>query len=344
MKPQRTEPSVRTSPASQPIGDVPQKHDIGLALGGGGARGLAHIAMLEAFDELGIKPGIISGTSIGAIFGAAYASGISGKDLRAHTKDVLSRRFGLVRDLFAARSHSLQRLLNPFASRTAILDPLAVLDLVMPKTMPTSFDDLKIPLKIVASDFYDQEPIVFTDGAVLPAVAASMALPVIFQPVMFNGRAMIDGGLTNPLPFDLLLQDARIIVAIDVTGAPVPDPKRTAPTAFEALFASAFLFESSIVKEKLKASQPDILISAGTSKFQVLDFLKVDDILAAAEPAKEKLKAQLDRIMSVETLAQVHGHFQDRRPEPPSLPAPKRRRNLLMRRKRKPAGDDGTDA
>lgn len=317
---------VRIAPQSQPTAPPTAPFEIGLALGGGGARGLAHIAMLEAFDELGIKPGIISGTSIGAIFGAAYASGISGKELRTHTKDVLSRRFGLLRDLFAARSHSLQRLLNPFQSRTSILDPLAVLDLVMPKAMQTSFGDLQIPLKIVASDFYDQEPIVFNDGPVLPAVAASMALPVIFQPVMFDGRAMIDGGLTNPLPFDLLLQDARIIVAIDVTGAPVPDPKRSAPTAFEALFASAFLFESSIVKEKLKASQPDILISAGTSKFQVLDFLKVDEILAAAEPAKERLKQQLDRILSVETLPQEAPQ------EIVESPEPKRRRGLLRRR------------
>ena len=65
---------------------------IGLALGGGGARGLAHIVMLEAFDELGIKPSIISGTSIGAIYGAAYASGICAKDIRAHTKEVLAQR------------------------------------------------------------------------------------------------------------------------------------------------------------------------------------------------------------------------------------------------------------
>lgn len=297
---------MRTQPQSQPVSSPSAPHGIGLALGGGGARGLAHIAMLEAFDELGVKPGIISGTSIGAIFGAAYASGISGKDLRDHTRDVLSRRFGLLRDLFAARSHSLQRLLNPFQSRTAILDPLAVLDMVMPKAITTEFEKLEIPLKIVASDFYDQEPIVFQNGAVLPAVAASMALPVIFHPVVFDGRALIDGGLTNPLPFDLLLQDARIIVAIDVSGAPVPDPKRSAPTAFEALFASAFLFESSIVKEKLKASQPDILISAGTSKYQALEFLKVDEILAAAEPAKERLKQQLDRILSVETLPLIH--------------------------------------
>ena len=278
---------------------------IGLALGGGGARGLAHIVMLEAFDELGIKPKVISGTSIGAIYGAAYASGLSGKDIRAHTKDLLSQRFGLVRDLFAARALPLQRLLNPFTARTAILDPHALLDLVMPKGVKATFQELTIPLKVVASDFYQQEAAVFTDGPLRHAVAASMALPVIFQPVIFEGRALIDGGLTNPLPYDLLMDEADLVVAIDVSGAPIPDPARNTPTAFEALFASAFLFERSIVKEKLKSSQPDILISSGTSQFQVLDFLKFDDILAAAEPAKEKLKAQLDRVLSVETLPQL---------------------------------------
>ena len=305
---------------------------IGLALGGGGARGLAHIVMLEAFDELGIKPSVISGTSIGAIYGAAYASGVPAKDLRAHTKVVLSQRFGLVRDLFAARSQPLQRMLNPFASRSSILDPQAVLDLVLPKGVKTSFEDLEIALKIVASDFYNQEPVVFTQGPLRQAIAASMALPVIFQPVMFEGRAMIDGGLTNPLPFDLVTNEARIIVAIDVTGAPVLDPKRASPTAFEALFASAFLFENSIVKEKLKASQPDILISAGTSQFQVLDFLKVDEILAAAEPAKERLKAQLERVLSVETLAQhetLDGVSLNDELEASRAP---RRRGLLKRR------------
>ena len=304
---------------------------IGLALGGGGARGLAHIVMLEAFDELGIKPSIISGTSIGAIYGAAYASGLSGKDLRAHSREVLSQRFSLVRDLFAARSQPFQRLFNPFAVRTAILDPFAVLDLVLPKSIKSSFAELKIPLKIVASDFYDQEPVVFSEGSVRTAVAASMALPVIFQPVMSEGRALIDGGMTNPLPFDLLLDDANIVIAIDVSGAPVPDPARTSPTAFEALFASAFLFERSIVREKLKHSQPDILISGGTSQYQVLDFLKIDEILAAAEPAKDKLKAQIDRVLSVDTLTQIEPleHRDEMR-----APRPKRRVGLLKRSKK----------
>ena len=300
---------------------------IGVALGGGGARGLAHIPMLEAFDELGIRPNVIAGTSIGAIYGAAYASGISGKELRAHTELVLSQRFGLVRDLFAARAQPFQRVMNLFATRSALLDPDALLDLVMPKGLAKDFESLAIPLKIVASDFYDQEPYIFTTGALRPAVAASMALPVIFQPVIHDGRTLIDGGLTNPLPFDLLFAEADIVVAIDVSGAPVPDPTRAFPTAFDSLFASAFIFERSIVKEKLKSAQPDILVSSGTSRYQVLDFLKFNDIFAAAEPAKERLKAQLLRVLSVETLPQVEAREQEfiTAVATPQLEKPKRR-------------------
>jgi NTE family protein len=288
-----------------PLEPARRQPSIGLALGGGGARGLAHVVMLEAFDELGIKPKIISGTSIGAIYGAAYASGLSAREIRSHTEEVLSQRLALLRDLFAARAQPLQRLLNVFSAPSAIFNADALLDFVMPKGTKAAFEDLEIPLKIVASDFYDQEQAIFTSGPLMPAVAASMALPAVFEPVIIKGRALVDGGLTNPLPFDLLTNDCDIVVAIDVSGTPVPNPKRDHPSALEALFSSAFLFERSIVREKLKSAQPDILIHAGTGQFQVLEFLKHAEILAAALPAKERLKAQLGRVLSVETLAQI---------------------------------------
>lgn len=305
---------------------------IGLALGGGGARGLAHIAMLEAFDELGVRPSIIAGTSIGALYGAAYASGISGKDLRDHTRFILAQRFGLIRDLFIATAQPFQRLIGVFGRRNAILDPIAMLEVILPKDVKADFAQCEIPIKIVASDFYDQEPRIFTEGPLRPAVAASMALPVIFQPVMAGGKALIDGGLTNPLPFDLLMGEADIVVAIDVSGVPVPNSRRPDPTAFEALFSSAFLFEHTIIKEKLKSAQPDILINAGTSHYQVLDFLKFDQILEAAAPAKEKLKQQLTRVLSVETLPELAAPSEPMRAV---IETPKRKRRGLLSRTRK---------
>lgn len=280
-------------------GKVPS---IGLVLGGGGARGLAHILMLEAFDELGIKPKIIAGTSIGAIFGAAYAAGLSAREIRSLTEETLTKRIGLVRDLFAARVQGTGRFWEFVAARTAFLAPAALLDLVLPSRVPQSFEDLAIPLRVVASDFYALEAAVFSSGALRPAVAASIALPVIFEPVLIDGRSLIDGGLTNPLPFDLIAGEADILVAIDVSGTTVPSASRPRPTALEALFASPFLFERSIVREKLKAHQPDIYIDAGTGRYQALEFLKVRDILSAAEPAKAQLREQLERVLAGEEI------------------------------------------
>jgi NTE family protein len=282
-----------------------RKPSIGLVLGGGGARGLAHILMLEVFDELGIKPKIIAGTSIGAIFGAAYASGLDARDIRAHTEDVLTNRVGLLRDVFASRVQKSGGFWNLFSARTALLAPGALLDLVLPPGVPQTFEELAIPLSVVASDFYAIDATVFSSGALRPAVAASMALPVIFEPVLIGGRSLIDGGLTNPLPFDLIAQQVDVVVAIDVSGTTVPSPSRPRPTAIEALFASSFLFERSIVREKLKAHRPDIYIDGGTGRYQALDFLKVREILAAAEPAKAELRERLKLLLADDARTRV---------------------------------------
>jgi NTE family protein len=306
---------------------------IALALGGGGARGLAHIPILEAFDELGLRPKIMSGTSIGAIFAAAYASGLSGRQIRAHTQEVLRKRLDLVRDLYSARVRTSRRIWNVFAAGGAFLAPDRLLDIILPPRIGHDFEHLAIPLKIVASDFYAQEPVVFSSGLLRRAIAASIALPVIFEPVVDEGRVLIDGGLVNPLPFDILNGEADLTVAIDVSGAPVRRPDRQTPKAWETLFASNFIFERTIIKEKLRSRHPDVYIDAGTSRFQILDFLKLDEILAAAEPAKDRLKAQLARVMEAETLEVVEAAEAPKEIAPP----PKRlsRRPLLRRSRSK---------
>lgn len=323
----------KTTPAVAARGSGPpapvRRPTVALALGGGGARGLAHVLMLEALDELGIRPVAIAGTSIGAIFGAAYASGLSAREIRAHCDVVLGERLGLLREVFAARAGSLFSL---FSARSALLDPAALLELLMPRNLALDFSGLAIPLEVVASDFYAQEPVVLATGALRHAVAASMALPVVFQPVLHEGRALIDGGLVSPLPFDLLAGKADIVIAIDVSGTSVPSDRRPHPSAAEALWATAFIFERSIIREKLKSQRPDIYIEAGTGHFQVLDFLRFNDILAAAMPAKERLKTSLARMLATETLPVVE----------PALPAAEEpaagRRRLLPRRRTKSDG------
>ncbi len=322
---------VSSAPTPAPRSGTPS---IGLALGGGGARGLAHIPILEAFDELGLRPKIIAGTSIGAIFAAAYAAGLSGKQIRAHTFEVLKKRLDLVRDLYSARVRASGGFFNALAPRPAFLAPERLLDIILPARVPREFESLTTPLKIVASDFYAQEAVVFSSGALRQAVAASMALPVLFQPMVIDGRVLIDGGLVNPLPFDLIAGEADLIVAVDASGAPVRRAGQEMPKAWETLFASNFIFERSIIREKLRTQQPDLYIDAGTSRFQILDFLKIEEILAAAEPAKERVKAQLARMLEAQTLPAAEEA--DHASLLPELPEPQRRgRRMLMKRERR---------
>ena len=297
---------------------------IALALGGGGARGIAHILMLEVFDELGLKPKIIAGTSIGAIFGAAYASGLSAKLIRAHAEEVLgSKRFGIARLLISARSEPILKILNILPVRSSLLAPEQLLDLVLPSKFARDFAHLQIPLKIVATDFYAQEQVVIESGSLRSAVAASMALPAIFAPVVRNGdQLLMDGGLVNPLPFDLLHGMADIVVAVDVSGASTGPGKRVQPTAFEALVASSQILQRSIVREKLKALQPDIYVDVDVDAFNVLGFHKFRDILAAAEPAKAHLRRQLQRVLASQTVETLPAVVPS---EPPAKPARKRR-------------------
>jgi NTE family protein len=309
----------------------PGKHPrIGLALGGGGARGIAHILILEVFDELGIRPSIITGTSIGAIYGAAYAAGLSAAYIRAHTEEVLSQRLDLVRQLVSARAPPVQRLFNLLPLRTGLLSAEAVLDRLLPSRLPATFEDLGIPLAVVATDFHAQEALLVREGALKTAVAASIALPALFAPVALGGRSLIDGGLVNPLPFDLITPaEADIIVAVDVSGG-ARDEGAVSPGALEALFASTQILQRSIVREKLKSTRPDIYIDSTVERFHMLEFHKFRDILRSAAPAKELLKRQLERVLAAETISEA-------KVVPDSPPAlPKKKRRLLLPGRRKP--------
>jgi NTE family protein len=296
---------------------------IALALGGGGARGLAHILMLEVLDELGLKPKVIAGTSIGAVFGAAYASGLSAKLIRAHTEEVLSQRFDTIRQLLSARSEPVLKIFNILPIRSALLKPELLLEFLLPGKMARNFAELSIPLKIVTTDYYAQEQVILSEGPLRPAIAASMALPALFSPVTIDGRMFMDGGLVNPLPFDSIKGEADITIAVDVSGAPILPGKRSHPSAFSVLMSSVQILQRTIVREKLKALQPDIYVDVEVDEFYVLDFHRFKHILAAAAPAKEYLRSKLARVLAsqpAETLPAVVA------PAPPPHQQPRKRR------------------
>jgi len=274
-----------------------QNGGVGLALGGGGARGLAHIPVLEALDELGVRPERIAGTSIGAIFGAAYASGMTGAEIRAHTLDVLGQPARVLRKLMELLPRGFREMFTRSALMPAQFDAGRVIDLFLPAGVKQDFCELEIPLSIVATDFYGWHEAELTTGPLRQAIAASIALPVIFRPVTMGGRVLIDGGIVNPLPVDKLA-GSKLVIAVDVVGGPEKRAKRETPSATEAIFGASQILMQAIITEKLRHDKADILLRPAINQFRVLDFLKARAILEAAGPVKEELKIRLDQVLS----------------------------------------------
>ncbi len=287
---------------SRPLATKGATPSIALALGGGGARGLAHVLILEVFDELGIRPSFITGTSIGALYGAAYAAGMPAALIRAHTEEILGQRLDLARNLIAARSDPVQKLFRLFSLRSSLLKPETLLEHILPSRVPRRFEDLQIPLAVVATDFYAQDSVVLAEGELRRAIAASIALPVLFQPVIVNNRALMDGGLVDPLPFDLTVGRGDITVAVDVSGAPRSDPRDMGPGAVEAIVSCSQILQRSLVREKLRRTQPDIYIDVDVDAFHVLEFHRFSEILLAAQTAKAQLKRKLERLLASHTV------------------------------------------
>jgi NTE family protein len=265
---------------------------VAIALGGGGARGLGHIAALEALDELGVAPTAIAGTSIGAVIGAGYAAGMRGVDIRAFALGALRNRTELMRKLMRARVGRFSDLVLRGRGNPVLLDGEICLDLFWPEVVPDFFEELTIPLLVVATDFHERRELVMSRGALAPAVAGSMAIPGWIQPVAYEGRFLIDGGAVNPLPYDALFERADIVVAVDVTfGARRAELRR--PTPFQSMIGAAQIMQGAITAQKLKTRPPDILVRPGVEQFGILDFRRVSQIVRAAEPAKDELKQAL---------------------------------------------------
>lgn len=270
-----------------------------LALSGGGAAGLGHIPVLQALDDLGIRPAAISGTSIGAIIGAGYASGLSGAEIREWVLHLANSPLATVRRFWA--SH-LGDSLNPFKT----LDARSVLDAILPETVPATFEGLEIPTIVVATDYFARKEAHFSTGVLRDALAASFSLPGIFSPAIMRGRLYLDGGITNNLPFDAF-PEGDTVVAVDVSTEPPVTPETLAaagidaknpPSALAVSMEAMRIMMVANLNTRLQYRPPTILIKPASSRFQVLDFRDVPAILAAAESAREETKRLLDLAMS----------------------------------------------
>ena len=265
---------------------------VAIALGGGGARGIAHVLALEALDELGIRPAAIAGTSMGAVIGAAYSAGLEARSIRGHILRVLRNRPDVMGKLLKARVGRFADLVLRGRGNPVLLDPEIFLDLFWPAGVPENFESLVIKTFVVATNYSNRDEIVFRSGALKTAVAGSMAIPGLFRPVEYGSSVLIDGGAVNPLPYDLLFASADIVVAIDVTFGGRSRARRV-PSPLESMFGAAQIMQGAITAQKISRRPPDVLIRPGVEQFGVLDFFRAGQILRGAESAKDELKSAL---------------------------------------------------
>ncbi|MEZ5278402.1 MAG: patatin-like phospholipase family protein [Opitutaceae bacterium] len=275
-----------------------KKPKVGIALGGGGVRGLAHIPALETLDTLGIRPCGVAGTSMGALIGALYAAGLSGKDIRAIVKANFSDSGDSIKESYSKKVALLKWIggVRPSWEGSGLLKADGLIERLIDEMSAETFEDLQIPLRVVATDFFSGEPVVFDSGELLPALKASMSIPGVFVPVERDGRVLVDGGIVNNLPFDLLPDDCGITVAIDVA----PTRKSTdgeAPGMVDAILGMFDIMVDRITTIRLEEKPPDIYIRPELVGIRILDFDKVSDVFEQAQPAIDELEKQLkDRL------------------------------------------------
>ncbi len=273
---------------------APFDQRIALTLGGGGARGLAHIPVLEAFDELGLTPKIIAGTSIGSLIGACYASGMKGKEIRSFSLELFEKRTELIKRLFSGQTSSWRSIFK--LSSAAVVEADKLFELVLPKGLPDTIEELDIPIRVVATDYITQSQIILHRGPLLPAIGASCALPALLAPIKYDGRLLIDGGFVNPTPFDVVSDQAEHTIAVDLTGRQ-EDADTSTPGAVDLLIGSTQIALRRLVQEKLACARPAVLLTPDVRRFHSLDFYKAKEILVAAAPMKEQTKQALARLL-----------------------------------------------
>ncbi len=247
---------------------------IGLALGGGGARGLAHLGVWQRLDELGVPIHCIAGTSIGAIAGAIIAAGRIQEALAWCAQPDWKKLPPL---MFGNRLSS-KALMQGRRVEKQIAELIGV----------QTFDELSLPFAAVATDFHTGEPVVMREGDLLSAVRASMSIPGVFRPVERDGRILIDGQLVDPVPVAACrAMGADTVIAVDINPPNTTVTTKPWPKAniIDVLVGTVSIFNQAMTRRALSLNRPDVLIRPKVGDIWMLDFRHAERLVALGRDA-----------------------------------------------------------
>jgi len=275
---------------------------IGFALGAGSARGWAHIGVLRALSDAGIKPDLIAGCSVGAFVGAAFAAGRL-EQVEAFALGVDRRRMLQLAD---------------FGWRGGLIKGERINEVFREQFVESEFSDLPIPLAAVATDLHSGQEVWLREGKVSDAVAASIAVPGLFRPVLHQERYLVDGSVVNPIPVSLCrAMGADIVLAVDLgsdlvgrnvrdsdrapngtggfmsrvlprynpTSERQAEPELAPPSLIESLMGSINIMQLRIARSRLAGEPPDVLLTPRLGHLGLLDYHRA--AIAVAEGRDE---------------------------------------------------------
>jgi NTE family protein len=276
----------------------PRVPAIGVALGGGFARGMAHIGVLKVLEEEGIPVRIVAGTSVGALIGAAYCSGVSIEELEkvAHSvRFTTFARWTVSRYGFASNDRMVSFLTRTLKVKT--------------------FEELRIPLGVTATDFNSGEGVVFHSGSIIDPVRASCAYPGMFLPVNIRGRWLVDGMLSHPVPTRPLREmGADRVLAVHLKGQ---WSKNGAPRHLFDVIGQSFAIAQDMMSHLWRGAA-DVVVEPDVAGFAYDDFKRAGELISAGEVAMRKALPEVRKWLEapVETLLAAKARPVVARPAP----------------------------
>jgi NTE family protein len=294
--------------------NLPEKPEIALVLSGGGSRGISHAGVLYVLDSIGIEPDLIVGTSIGGVIGGLYAAGYTPQQIIGMIKNIdwadifsdnpqrtamfLGQKTEQDRYLLSLRLTNFKPYIpNALTPGQKVLNLLSDLFLLAPYQVNTSFDDLKIPFRSVATDIVSGEMVVMDDGNLAEAINGSLAVPLLFSPVRRGDMLLVDGGIKANLPVSVALEQRMdLIIASDVSASLRSIDQINAPWEVADQVTTIMTDHNNIKEHK----NVDVLILPEIPKMTNTDFSKVDSmILAGKEAALKMVQSYKEKIDSV---------------------------------------------
>lgn len=260
-----------------------EKPRVGLALAAGGAKGVAYIPFLEALEEMDVTISAIAGSSVGSLIGGLYASGVSTSEM----VDILD-------DFKPGQLNRFFRI-NWFGR--GLISGSSVRDFLERNLKAHDFSETRIPFVTVATDYWRREHVVFRSGSLVDAIRASTAVPAVFEPAQVDGRVLIDGGVTNTLPYELIRDECDVLVGLDVSNRST-DPDRTeVPRAAVMVLNTFRILTDTLTDYKRAHEPPDLYFRIMLPTVEMLDFHKYRQIFKDVEPEVKKFRDELHEFL-----------------------------------------------